>query len=66
VRPPAMFDLPEQSIRLTADQYQRYKLWRKGNVLIQEKLPDLSPDQRELLMTGLGDKDFQKFIGDEE
>jgi len=65
IRPPAMFDLPEQSLRLTIDQYQRYLLWRKGNILIQEALPDLSPIEREILLTGLSNEDFHKFAGDE-
>jgi len=64
VQPPAMFGLPEQSIYLSPDQYQRYKLWRDGSLMIQEALPDLSPEQREILLSGLGDADFHKFAGD--
>jgi len=66
VQPPAMFSLPEQSMRLTADQYQRYRQWRDSGVLIQEALPELSNSQREILLSGLGDEDFHKFAGDDD
>jgi len=64
VQPPAMFDLPEQCVRLSSDQYRRYRLWYDKGAMIQEALPDLSPSQREILMSGLGDEDFHKFAGD--
>jgi len=66
VQPPAMFNLPEQCIRLSKDQYHRYKGWREGYLMIQEALPELTPAQREILLSGLADEDFHKFAGDEE
>jgi hypothetical protein len=67
VRPPRIVgELPEVSVFLTLGQYQRYLLWRDGPTLIQEALPDLSPSEREMLMTGLGDEDFAKMARDEE
>jgi hypothetical protein len=67
VRPPRLVgELPEVSVFLTLGQYQRYLCWRDGSQLIQEALPDLSPSEREMLMTGLGDEDFAKMARDEE
>jgi len=61
VRPPKIVgELPEVSVALTLGQYQRYLLWRDGPALIQEALPDLSPSEREMLMTGLADEDFDE------
>ena len=60
VTPPAMMELPTQSIVLTEDQYNRYQLWRSNYGLIQDMLPELTFDQREILMTGIGPEDFAK------
>lgn len=65
VTPPAFLGLPTQDLVLTADQYRRYEEWRAGR-LIQEALPELSASQRELLMTGLTDTDFNKYAGDDD
>jgi len=66
VRPPPMIgDFPEVSVQLTEDQYERYQWWRRGK-LIQEALPDLSVDQREMLMTGLCNEDFLRIAHDPE
>jgi hypothetical protein len=67
VKPPELVgSFPEVSVFLTKEQYERYLLWREGPLQIQEALPDLSPSEREMLMTGLGDKDFAKMARDEE
>jgi hypothetical protein len=63
---PIMGDFPERNIALTPEQYERYKQWRDGSVLIQDAFPELTPDQREVLMTGLSDDDFLKAAGDED
>src|SRR5215471_12864312 len=47
---------PSQVV-LTSDQYLRFKAWLNGSKLIQEALPDLSADDREILMTGCGPKE---------
>ena len=41
------------TICLTRDQYRRYLHWLESNDLIQHCLPDLSPGEREVLMSGL-------------
>ena len=67
VRPPQIVGtMPEVSVTLTLGQYQRYLLWREGPLMIQEALPDLSANEREMLMTGLSDEDFDKFAADPE
>ncbi len=47
------------SVELTDDQYRRYKLWKNEGVLIQNALPELSANRREILMTGLDDAAFK-------
>ncbi len=67
VKPPATIgSYPEVTVMLTEDQYERYKLWRDRSLMIQEALPDLPPDIRELLMTGLRDVDFHRIAHDPE
>ena len=44
-------DLP-----MTAEQYDR---WRTGPGLIQDLLPQLSPEQREFLLTGYTPEDWE-------
>ena len=67
VQPPKLIgDYPEVSVRLTADQFERYLNWRNRGELIQEALPDLTPDTREMLMTGLCDEDFKRVARDVE
>ncbi len=55
VKPPEFFipNAEEKSVTLTSEQYQRFLQWRNTRVLIQDALPDLTPCQREVLMTGL-------------
>lgn len=45
-------------VHLSADQYDRYCKWRIGGGLIQDHLSDLSPDIREILISGLTQADF--------
>jgi hypothetical protein len=44
----------QQNILLTTDQINRLRQWLQGEGLIQELLNDLSADQRETLLTGIG------------
>ncbi len=57
VTPPEWVDPDAKAIevKLTTDQYGRYKVWRSGQKMIQEALPDLSSSAREALMTGIVD-----------
>jgi hypothetical protein len=49
---PANMRIPK-SVRLTPDQYRRYRTWLDAGVLIQNALPELTPADREVLLTGL-------------
>ena len=53
VTPPAWAEMEEgEELLLTPDQYRRYKRWMETGILIQDALPDLSPAEREYLITG--------------
>ena len=53
-----------QTVALTKDQTKRFLEWLAGSGLIQTVLPDLSPDDRNVLLCGMGpqawDKAFSK------
>ena|SRR5215467_4629439 len=66
VTPPEFMRLREQQLTLTTDQYARYLEWLGGGVLIQDILPDLTVDQREVLLSGIGSDDFDALVGDDE
>lgn len=67
VTPPKFVgDLPTQFVKLSEDQFRRYKLWLDDGVLIQNALHDLTIAQREIIMTGLGEEDFAKMAADDE
>jgi hypothetical protein len=66
VTAPRYMDLLPQTVILSADQYSRYCDWRNGAGLIQELLGDLSLDQREVLMTGIGAADFARMFGGDD
>jgi hypothetical protein len=40
-------------VNLSLSQYERYKQWCKGEGLIQDCLQDVSPELREILLTGI-------------
>jgi hypothetical protein len=63
VQPPDMFKLPEVSVFLTPDQFDRYVRWQAGGDVIQNLLPDLTISEREMLMSGLSDLDFDRMCG---
>jgi len=50
-------DIPEGRVRLTERQHAQFLKWRDGQGMIQDMLPDLSADDRELLLTGM---DFER------
>ena len=57
---------PTMHVPLTASQYRRYLEWRDGGALIQNALSDLSPSEREMIMTGLSDDDFHNATRSDE
>jgi hypothetical protein len=64
VKPPEFMGCPEVSVYLTKDQFDRYAKWRSGVMNIQEALPELSISTHEMLMSGLGDKDWDRITRD--
>jgi len=65
VTPPDFMAMPPESVLLTPDQYERYKEWRNGLLLIQDALPELSPEDLERLMSGIGPAEWQDMWVDE-
>jgi len=66
VKPPAFMGLPQVEVRLTRRQYLNYLRWINGDAMIQELLPELSADDREKLLSGIGDEDFRRLARDED
>jgi hypothetical protein len=64
VKPPKFMALPEVSVFLTPEQYEGYDKWRSGVMMIQEALPGLDDSTREMLMSGLADKDWDRITRD--
>ena len=53
-------------VDLTYDEYLKYIKWQRRELLIQEALPNLSPEDREKLITGICPKCWAQFDGDKE
>jgi hypothetical protein len=64
VQPPKFMALPEVSVYLTADQFDRYAKWQSGVLTIHEALPELSISTHEMLISGLTDKDWDRITRD--
>jgi len=57
----------KNKVVLTSQQYVRYTEWINDDlVMIQDALYDLSADDREILLTGLGSEEFDEIVGPEE
>ena len=50
---------------IVAVPMEAYRSWRQGHMMIQDALPMLSLDERELLMSGICGKCFDKMFGEE-
>jgi hypothetical protein len=48
---------------ITQDQLER---WQRGEDLIQNIMPDLTPDQREFIMTGVISEEWDDTFKDED
>ena len=66
VTPPATSRFDPSTIDLTDDQYERFLHWLHDGGLIQELLPDLSADEREILMTGINPEQWETLRDDDE
>jgi len=60
IQPPKFLKLPEQKLRLTTEQYKRYCHWLAKGGMIQDVFPEIDPEQREILQSGIGPQDFRK------
>jgi hypothetical protein len=54
-------ETPEQQLSLTNEQFSRYLEWIAGGVMIQDAFPDLSPSEREVILSGLPEEFFEQF-----
>ena len=52
-----------QMVVMTKDQYKRYLDWEDRKGCIQDLLPDLTADEREILMTGTCPDCWNKMFG---
>jgi len=54
-------------VALTPEQYTRYEMWRSGKIThIQDALPELPADQRELFISGTCAVCWDNMFGEEE
>lgn len=53
------------AIEMTNDQMVRYEAWKNTGGHVQDYLPDLSADDRELLISGTCKKCWDKMFGEE-
>lgn len=53
------------ALEVTPDQWERILDWITKGGPIQDHLPDLTDAQRELLMTGIRDEDFDTMFAEE-
>ena len=60
VTPPKWSGFGPSSLILTDNQYQHYQRWLEGHALIQDELPELSDDQREILISGIGPEEWDR------
>jgi hypothetical protein len=55
--------LPTQGVTLTQTQYENYLRWRRGKGTLQELLPELDDDEREILRSGIGPAEWKGMFG---
>lgn len=66
VIPPEWAGFKGTWIMLNADQFNRFQMWLKGSILIQDAFPELNNSQREILMTGIGPEEWNENFKDDE
>jgi hypothetical protein len=67
VTPPKWASVGEgATVILTVDQFRRMKQWLNGDAMIQDCLGDLSNDEREILMTGIGPKKWDEIFKEDK
>ncbi len=67
VTPPEFLGYRGATIKLNADQTRRYKKnYIEGKELAQKVFPDLSPSQREIIMSGINQDEWDEVTKEEE
>jgi hypothetical protein len=60
VTPPKWSTFKPTSIMLNDAQKARYDKWLRTGCMIQDALPDLSPEQREVLISGISPEEWDR------
>lgn len=67
ITPPAWSGFSQSIVILTEEQTNRALAWIDGRFrTIQEALPDLSADDREVILSGIGKDEWDAAYGDDE
>ena len=66
VTPPSILGFSPSVIYLSDKQMTAYLSWLEGKGMIQDLLPELSSDEREILMTGIGPREWDEAFKGEE
>lgn len=61
----SMFSGAENTMDLPITQEQ-LSLWKSKNLLVQDVFPNLTPDQREFLMTGITPQEWDQMFSSTE
>jgi len=64
---PAIFGGITTTVQLTLDQVKRFTSWECGQIsLIQDALPDVRPEEREILLTGMTPEVWDRLTSDDD
>lgn len=66
VTPPAFLGCKSASVILNQEQFERYNTWLSGKTLIQDALKDLSAEEREILITGIDQANWDRMFGSKD
>jgi hypothetical protein len=66
ITPPRWSGFSASTISLTDDQYARYLSWHTKGAKIQDALPDLTAAQREILVSGINQTEWDAAMKDDE
>lgn len=65
VVPPKWTGFHGATIKLTPLQYEGYIRWMHGDLYLHEAIPSLTPEQREILMTGITPSEWNATFKDD-
>jgi len=55
-----------ETVTLTVDQAKRFVDWERTGIKIQDALPDLTDDDREIILTGIGPAKWEEMFGEDD